>query len=184
MKFRKVTFIVFALGCASLGTLHGKSKHKKVAKDVTSNINDAVLFQSGMSQIVKDSLKIIEDGILGIFSYFTTLADAGEKFLAKNGPLPVIQCAKCKTQQLECGMFSGHLIAESLKRFGEIPDGFENLEKIKSTLDEFLKTLNEGSFTNIEDFMIRLSNEIKPHCRQCNGPSDSWEKATQTIAVP
>ena len=55
-----------------------------------------------------------------------------------------------------------------------IVDGKDNFAETKLLLDDCLKVVSEGSYSDIINYMIRVSNEIKQICSHCH--CDTWAK--------
>lgn len=123
----------------------------------------------------ESSQSSIESDAFIILSYLSSFRDAHEKYLQSNKIEPTIKCKKCITHQVSLGEFEGGLVGKALK---DVVEGKNNFEKTKLLLDGCLKVVSGGSYLDIINYMISVSNETWPVCSHChyNGQGDLWGK--------
>jgi hypothetical protein len=130
------------------------------------------LIIANSSSTIKGS---IEEDAFSIVAYLASFIKTEEQYLEKNKIEPKIKCKNCSTKQLGMSEFGGSIIGIALK---DTVDGKKNFEQTKPLLDGFLKVISEGSFLEILNYMVCVSNEIWQVCSHCHhdGHGDSWEK--------
>ena len=173
MKFKNNISVYFAITIISLSSIHPTNL---IVPPITPNnlqsINPSIE-RNCLTDALSSVLNNVFTQTLEIVSYFSSVETAYEKYMQKNDTEPLIKCAKCTTdiKYLSIGELTGGLIGRTLK---DISEGKNNFDKTKLALDNLIKKLSEGSYPDIINEMIRISNEAEQSCSHCH--NNSWEK--------
>lgn len=123
------------------------------------------------NQIVHDSVQAhvrsTEEDALVAISYLSLLRGAHEVYLERGNIEPEIKCKNCMEKLLNLSEFEGGLVGAALVDLG-------NFKVMHLYLDDCLKVVSKGTYSEIIDFMIRVANATEQPCSQCGKRSAFW----------
>ncbi|MFH1643636.1 MAG: hypothetical protein ABIA74_00475 [bacterium] len=138
-------------------------------------ISSFIAFLRCNEQIFLGDLQVKNDASENAFvliSVLDQLTKAHEKYPSKDTSELKIKCKNCVTRELSLYEFEGGLIGWALKSLGSDDEEFE---KIKMLLESWIKLLSDEVLSSeILDFMLTVSNDMKQVCSNCHGVV--WEK--------
>jgi hypothetical protein len=114
----------------------------------------------------------VNQQILVLGAYLYALKTAGEKYSERypNNDIQII-CSNCKDKRVAMGELSGALIGETMRGIVERTGSFETM---KNLFEQLIQLMSEGTFAELERFLLETTNEIQYKCSHCQ--CAIWEK--------
>lgn len=164
MKF--ITGIILLIvSLNSLSASMQSSKKKSCSSSVTKrHIPSIARHQQLQQKSTISESQIIELGILMV-----ALGQANLGYYKICTQEPQVQCKNCK-KEMGYSCFNGGLVGKS---FLALSGDEKNFAAILELLRETIKTVSEGSNSEIADLILKISNELQFDCFGCK--SSDWE---------